>query len=109
MLQTRLTKSGQNVSTAGAIDPNQFVSRASDLCTQTGARTLVDSQLTTHSGDAGYGPSTVAQLDVRAIDCSGRLLFADHFERNGTGRHNWERAVEGAVAAAAVPLANAIR
>jgi hypothetical protein len=108
-LQSRLAKSGHNVAIGGMVDPRELVSHASDLCAQNGAKALVDGELTTRDGDASYGPSTIAQFDVRAVDCSGKVLFHQRFERDGTGRKNWERAIDGAVAAASAPLARAIQ
>lgn len=108
-LETRLLKSGQNVARAGAVDPAEVVKRAADLCAQNSAKALVDAQLATRDGDQTYGPNTVAAIDVRAVDCSGRVVFQQHFERDGTGRKNWERAIDSAAAAAVSPLDRAIR
>lgn len=108
-LESRLVKSGQSVKRAAALDPTEVVKRAADLCAQNGAKALVDAQLATRDGDQTYGPNTVALIDVRAVDCTGRVVFQQRFERDGTGRKNWERAIDSAAAAAVSPLDRAIR
>ncbi|MBV8074531.1 MAG: hypothetical protein JO140_03800 [Candidatus Eremiobacteraeota bacterium] len=107
-LLKRLGQSGQSVATVASVAPSDLLANASDLCTKNGAKVFVDGQLATRDGDGTYGPSTIAQFDVRAIDCSGRIVFQERFERDGMGRKNWERAIDNAVAAASTPLARAL-
>ncbi|MBV8602256.1 MAG: hypothetical protein JO359_11895 [Candidatus Eremiobacteraeota bacterium] len=107
-LLARLGKSGQPVAAVAAFAPSDLIANAPDLCTKNGAKVFVDGQLATRDGDGQFGPSTIAQFDVRAIDCTGRVLFQDRFERDGMGRKNWERAIDNAVAAAFSPLARVL-
>ncbi|MBV8354781.1 MAG: hypothetical protein JO101_05645 [Candidatus Eremiobacteraeota bacterium] len=107
-LEAVLQRNGRAIADAGALNPAAIVPEAAALCAKNGAKTLVDAQLATHEGDPAFGPSTTAQFDVRAVDCNGRVLLEQRYERHAQGSHNWERAVTGAVDAAAAPLTRAL-